>query len=306
MNATTVPLGAVLVGLDESAESARALSWAATEARRLRWPLHLMHVVNDEAWVYSISDTTRQPMRRVVRDALVMISDWHPDLEVSWSQPAGDPAVRLAAGARAARVVAVGSHGRGAVRDALLGSVKTHLFAQTRCPVTVLRADTPIPRPDAPVVVGVDYGKSLTEVLEAGFEQAASRHVDLVVVHSWQVDASTIVDGLELQGLPIEEVQEHQAALLRRTVAALARSHPGVEVSTHAVHGGAAEVLNHYSTGAALLVVGSRGHGGISGAVLGSISQSAVRSANCPVLVIRGGRTAIAVAPDAKAASAHS
>lgn len=301
---TAVPLGAVLVGLDQSAESARALSWAATEARRRHWPLHLMHVVDDEAWVYS--STTSRPMRSVVRDALVMLSDWHPDLQVTWSQPAGDPAAALASGSRSARVTVVGSRGHGAVGDAVLGSTTTRLIAQTRCPVAVLRADTPIPRPGAPVVVGVGYDRCFGPVLAAGFAEAGDRHVDLVVVHAWQLDASTIVDGLELQGLPIREAQEHQLALLNRTIADQAHNHPDVEVTAHAVQDGVAHALARFSADAALLVVGSRGRGEIGGAVLGSVSQSVIRTATCPVLVVRDGRTSLRTAPDENTAGASS
>ena len=303
---TAVPLGAVLVGLDESAESARALSWAAGEARRLRCPLHLMHVVHDEAWVYSTASTTRYAIRPVVRDALVMLSDWHPDLEVTWSQPAGDPAAFLTIGARAARVTAVGSRGRNAVSDAVLGSITTQLIAQTRCPVAVLRANTPIARPDAPVVVGVGYDKCFESVLEAAFEQAATRRVDLVVIHTWQLDASTTIDGVELQGLPLAAVQQHEAGLLNRTIADSARNHPEVNVIAHAVSDGAAKALQRFSADAALMVVGSRGHGEIGGAVLGSVSQSVVRSATCPVLVVRDGRTALPTAQHETTAGASS
>ncbi|MBB2892737.1 universal stress protein [Flexivirga oryzae] len=303
---TRVPLGAVLVGLDESAESARALSWAATEARRRRWPLHLMHVVHDAAWIYSTSTTTNYPMTPVVRDAVVMLSDWHPDLPVTWSQPAGDPAALLADGAHAARVTAVGSRGRGAVSDAVLGSVTTQLIAQTRCPVAVLRAGTPIAHPDAPVVVGVGHDTLSLPLLDAAFEQASSRHVDLVVVHAWQLDGPTIADHLELQGLTAEGAQRHEAGLLTRMVADLAQDHPEVEVSTHAVRDGAARTLGRHAADAALLVVGSRGRGEIGGAILGSVSQSVIRSATCPVLVVRGGRTTVTVPSDQTVAEASS
>jgi nucleotide-binding universal stress UspA family protein len=55
-----------------------------------------------------------------------------------------------------------------------------------------------------------------------------------------------------------------------------------------------------------VLVVGSRGHGEIGGAVLGSVSQSVVRSATCPVLVVRDGRTALPTAQHETTAGASS
>ena len=52
--------------------------------------------------------------------------------------------------------------------------------------------------------------------------------------------------------------------------------------------GNAAQVLLDASDGAELLVVGSRGHGGFTEALLGSVGQHCVQHANCPVVVIRG------------------
>jgi len=58
-------------------------------------------------------------------------------------------------------------------------------------------------------------------------------------------------------------------------------------VTTRVVHGHPAQVLLDAADGAALLVVGSRGHGGFAGTLLGSVSQHCVYHARCPVLVAR-------------------
>lgn len=290
---SNVPLGAILVGLDDSPESARALSWAAEEARRRNWPLHLMHVLDNSTWLWSTWSIDIRPAEPVLREALVMLDDWSPAVRVTWSQPVGDPATLLARGARAARLTVVGSRGRGAIGELVMGSVATQLISLTRCPVAVLRSGTPVPAPDAPVVAGVQYGRPFAPVLDAAFEEADRRGVELVVVHAWQLDASTIVDGVDLEGLPPEEAQQREMALLTRNLAEIARSHPDVEVTVHAERDGTAESLARYSTDAALLVIGSRGRSEIGGVFLGSVSQRMVRSANCPVLVVRDGRPAI-------------
>lgn len=290
---TNVPLGAILVGLDESAESARALSWAAAEARRRHWPLHLMHVLDNASFGWPAETMAGRRPEPVLRDALVMLGDWER-VSVTWSQPVGDPATLLARGARAARLVVVGSRGRGAIGELVMGSVATRLIALTRCPVAVLRSGTPIPAADACVVAGVQYGRPCAPVLDAAFEQADSRGADLVIVHAWQLDGGTIVDDLELQGLPADEAQAHELALLQRNITEVARSHPNLKVTVHAERDGTAESLARYSADAALLVIGARGRGEIGGAFLGSVSQRMIRSATCPVLVVRDGRPAVA------------
>jgi nucleotide-binding universal stress UspA family protein len=62
----------------------------------------------------------------------------------------------------------------------------------------------------------------------------------------------------------------------------------GPPVRSLAVQGFPAQVLLNASVGADLLVLGSRGHGGFSGALLGSVGQHCVRHARCPVVIIRG------------------
>ncbi len=53
------------------------------------------------------------------------------------------------------------------------------------------------------------------------------------------------------------------------------------------VEGAPAKVLIDHSADADLLVVGSRGHGGFAGMVLGSVSQHLAAHANCPIVIVR-------------------
>ena len=61
---------------------------------------------------------------------------------------------------------------------------------------------------------------------------------------------------------------------------------PGVTLTQEVVEGHAAQVLLDAVTGSDLLVVGSRGHGGFAGALLGSISHGVLHLADCPVAVV--------------------
>ena len=57
-------------------------------------------------------------------------------------------------------------------------------------------------------------------------------------------------------------------------------------VSTSSLEGNAAQRLIDASEGAEMLVVGSRGHGGVVGLLLGSVSSACAEKAHCPVLVV--------------------
>jgi nucleotide-binding universal stress UspA family protein len=64
-------------------------------------------------------------------------------------------------------------------------------------------------------------------------------------------------------------------------------AHDGVEVTTDVVQGSGAAVLVEASERADLVVVGSRGHGGFTGLLLGSVSTQVVHHAACSVMVVR-------------------
>lgn len=285
-----VPLGAVLVGLDGSGAGSAALDWAAAEARRRHWPLHLMHVLDESQRVWPTYALSQRATAPVVSDALSWLAAANDGLDITWSQVIGDPATVLATAARVARLVVVESRGRGAAADAFLGSTTTHLIAQTHCPVAVLRADTAIPPRGAPVVVGLEYGRPYVGALETAFEQASSRHVDLIIVHTWRAEAPTMTGEADLRDTSMAEAHHCETDLLRRSIAEVARSHPYLRITTHAVPDGAVEALCRYAAEASLLVVGSRGHRKSGGAVLGSANQNLIRLAPCPVLVVRDGR----------------
>src|SRR5665213_2793304 len=80
----------------------------------------------------------------------------------------------------------------------------------------------------------------------------------------------------------------HRAAqdLLERALADVKDEADGVEIDRQVVQGAAAEVLVSAATPRDLLVVGSRGHGGFAGLMLGSVSQQCVHHASCPVVIV--------------------
>ena len=83
------------------------------------------------------------------------------------------------------------------------------------------------------------------------------------------------------------EGQRRAEQLLREAVERVRGDHPTVNVETAVIKGPPARVLVDMSADADLLVVGSRGRGGFSELLLGSVSQQCVHHARCPVTVVR-------------------
>lgn len=75
---------------------------------------------------------------------------------------------------------------------------------------------------------------------------------------------------------------------LPEAVVQTTKEEPGVKIRTAVVDGNAARALITAARGADLLVVGNRGHGAFTEALLGSVSQHCVHLVTCPVVVVRG------------------
>ena len=84
-----------------------------------------------------------------------------------------------------------------------------------------------------------------------------------------------------------DELAAAVTAELEDDVRALVRQHSDVQLSCRAYHAGPVRSLIEASRDARMLVVGSRGVGGLREMVLGSVSDQCVRYASCPVLVVR-------------------
>jgi nucleotide-binding universal stress UspA family protein len=88
-------------------------------------------------------------------------------------------------------------------------------------------------------------------------------------------------------GTPVPEVLDELGTALTATLEAEGLGADGdLAVTATVVTGHAAETLIDASDDAALVVVGSRGHGGFAGMVLGSVSQHVSAHARCPVMIV--------------------
>jgi nucleotide-binding universal stress UspA family protein len=138
------------------------------------------------------------------------------------------------------------------------------------------------------IVVGVDGSAHGRQALRFALAEAALRGARLDVVHTWDTPplTATGVGMIPAFGLLRQELGDAARDALEAELAHAGDGAAGVRIERHVTQGDPAGALVERAAGAGLLVVGSRGHGGVTGAVLGSVSRACLHHAACPVAVV--------------------
>jgi nucleotide-binding universal stress UspA family protein len=137
--------------------------------------------------------------------------------------------------------------------------------------------------PVARIVVGVDDSKGARVALDWALDEARRHQAQVNLVHAYQlevawIDREDIARWAEMERGAAEYAL--QDLLKELSIPA------GVELDAQVVEGNPVDVLVEASADADLLVVGSRGRGGFTGLLIGSVSQRCVERARCPVVVV--------------------
>ncbi|MFB7471397.1 universal stress protein [Kitasatospora sp. NPDC056184] len=138
------------------------------------------------------------------------------------------------------------------------------------------------------IVVGVDGSPASERALRWAVDYARLTGGTVHAVAAWEYPAFY---GWAGASVPAPEFNPEELAgkTLSDTVARVVGAEPDVRITESVKPGNAAQALLEASRGAALAVVGSRGLGGFTGALLGSVSRHLTEHAPCPVVVVRHG-----------------
>ncbi len=284
----------IVVGVDGSAISYGALSWAAQEAERHRVPLLIiaaiaLPITYGAGITFSQHDFDRADLdgkrllseaTRIARAALAPGRDL-----VIFTELAGEPPIpALLDASKGSRLVVVGSRGAGAFSSTLLGSVSAAVTCHARCPVAVIHegATELAARTNGPVVVGVDGSGNCLAAIAVAFEEASLRGTELVAVHAWSDTNQFIAPGPDWPA-----VQAAQEAVVAESLARGEEQFPEVSVRSVVVNDRPAPNLIAHAETAQLVVVGSHGRGGFAGMLLGSTSQVVLHGTACPIIIVR-------------------
>jgi nucleotide-binding universal stress UspA family protein len=137
------------------------------------------------------------------------------------------------------------------------------------------------------IMVGVDGSPSSRTALTWAAAEAADHQADLVVMHVWEQALPPPVGSGSASPSDVTGTSEDEAESLVAVIKDELGDDPPVLVQPRVLQGNPAQVLIQESADVDLLVVGTRGHGGFAGLVLGSVSQHVAAYAKCPVTVVR-------------------
>ncbi len=287
----------VVVGVDGSEGSIAAMRWAAYEAARREWPLHVVTCaqlpVAVEAGMVSAGAFAGSSMDVILKDQeainqravdLARSLGAGPKLKVSGETVLGAPAYALVSAAHEHDLLVVGATGHPGRLTDMLGSVATVAAHRAKCPIVVVcgnaRADHAITR----VVVGVDGSPGSDAATKWATEEAVRCGAELVLVHGWTypyVGARTGVSE------PRDDMRLDAMRTLEAAMAAVRDVVPGVRCRSVVSEESAAKAIIDAAVDGDLVVVGSRGRGGFRALLLGSVSRTVIQHSPCPVAVIR-------------------
>lgn len=309
--------GAIVVGTDGSAGAREALDFAIAEARLRKAPLRIVHAWNygyningpgaymGEApltgmaagYMGSVGFDDRELRRSTeieLKNALGKVAADATDLKIERKVVEGGPAEVLIGAVAKDDLLVVGSRGRGGFAGLLLGSVSQQCVQHAGCPVVIVHPPKANKRrkPVGAVTVGVDGSSGSVAALRWALGEARLRKASLRIIHVYAYGYIGGANRYNMGSMSVDVGDLHRAAeeLLESTTHELIASATDLNISCEVIEGSAATVLVDAVTADDLLIVGSRGHGGFSGLLLGSVSQQCVHHSPCPVVIVHAPR----------------
>lgn len=282
----------LVVGVDGSEASLRAVDWAADEAVLRGAELRVVYASLWERYEgRALSADLGKPSEEVLAEDVVdhaagRARERHPDLTVTPVVLPEEPEYALVHEGREAAAVVVGSRGRSGIAEFLLGSVSLTVAANARCPVIVLRGShdkQAVPGTHGRILLGVGQDAKESPAVRFAVDEARRRGVPLEAVRAWRCPAHESTDHPLIAGEPARLHEERAAEELE---GALQDVPADADVHRRTVEGPARRVLADLSHEADLLVVGAKRSDDHFGLQIGRVAHALLHHSACPVAVV--------------------
>lgn len=290
----------VVVGVDGSTGSLRAIQFGAQEARRLGAGLTLVHVVPNNSAMPADPIVAMPPIdlseigQAILTDATAQANAAAPDLTVEAELRHGGRRRELVEASREAPLLVVGRDSRAALERLLFGNTVVGVAGRAGCPVVVVPPSWDSTAREDIVVVGVKSPSHARELMADAFAVASERGARLVVLHAWKLASGyddIVADRVSMQDWSQRSTRELEAILTEWR-----QAYPDVEVETRVEHEYAAIALERTSRHADLLIIVRRAHGISAAMHLGGTARAILRTAACPVRVVPPGVAVVTAA----------
>jgi nucleotide-binding universal stress UspA family protein len=140
------------------------------------------------------------------------------------------------------------------------------------------------------IVVGIDGSGHADAALAWAIEEARLRNATLRIVHAWQYLPMVAEPMAAVPATPYQELADAAKLVVAETIERVSGGGElGVPTDVQIVEGAPGAAVLDAAQDAAMIVVGSRGRGGFTGLLLGSVSQQITHHAHCPVVVLPKG-----------------
>ena len=280
----------ILLATDGSEDAQLATTTAAALAKSTGSELHLVNVGVVAPALLAPLDVEPARVEREVRDVLGEQARKVENVGGAVAQSH----VRVGEAARevvnlaeeiGTGLIAVGSRGRGKAKRMLMGSVSDAVVRHAHCPVMVVRRK-PVVFP-AKILLATDGSEEAELAARTAADLTGKTGSELHLVHVLVLPPETLYDPFGTDAR--EEFEKRGRARLEELTKKLEASGGAVEGAHFRVGSPDAEIVAQAEeVGADMVVLGSRGLGVMRRALMGSVSDSVVRHAHCPVMVVRG------------------
>lgn len=285
----------LIVGVDSTEGSVEALRWAAHEAARRSWPLHVITCaelpVAVEAGLIGSGVLHGASTEAIVSDqhgvnqgAVNLARSFGLSVEVTGETLIGAPAYALVGASCEDDIVVVGATSHPGRLTDVLGSVATSVAHRSKGAVVVVHGHSRRDQEIRRIAVGVDGSAGSAVAVEWAIDEALRCEAELVLVHGWLYPYQSLRSGTNE---PRDEMKLDAMRTLEGCAAKVRTLAPSIRCHSIISEQPPAKAVLDEAKSADLVVVGSRGHGGFTSLVLGSVSRTVLQHSPVPVAVVR-------------------